>query len=128
MTGVDREAIGTLLVCAGNGCLELLNDKMRDLDCNRLEIDELWAFVGKKQRQVTKSDDRVRVVTGGLSSRSTPHGSAPLYAPHQCVLEEDRELRCGERAALRSLQLRASPPISILFGQSNGKLPPDSRA
>lgn len=61
MTGVNRETIGTLLVRVGNGCSELLNDKMRDLDCNRLEIDELWAFVGKKQRHVTKGDDRSRV-------------------------------------------------------------------
>jgi hypothetical protein len=61
MTGVNRETIGTLLVRVGNGCSELLNDKMRNLDCNRLEIDELWAFVGKKQRHVTSDDDRSRV-------------------------------------------------------------------
>ena len=61
MTGVNRDTVGTLLVRVGNGCSELLNDKMRDLDCNRLEIDELWAFVGKKQRHVTKNDDRARV-------------------------------------------------------------------
>ena len=61
MTGVNRETIGTLLVRVGNGCSELLNDKMVNLDCDRLEIDELWAFVGKKQRHVTKNDDRSRV-------------------------------------------------------------------
>jgi IS1 family transposase len=61
MTGVNRETIGALLVRVGNGCSDLLNDKMRDLDCNRLEIDELWAFVGKKQRHVTQDDDRARV-------------------------------------------------------------------
>jgi IS1 family transposase len=61
MTGVNRETIGTLLVRVGNGCSELLNDKMVNLDCSRLEIDELWAFVGKKQRHVTREDDRSRV-------------------------------------------------------------------
>src|SRR5258705_4169963 len=34
---------------------------MRILDCDRLEIDELWAFVGKKQRHVTAEDDASRV-------------------------------------------------------------------
>jgi IS1 family transposase len=34
---------------------------MRDLDCDRLEIDELWAFIGKKQRHVTNADDGSRV-------------------------------------------------------------------
>ena len=34
---------------------------MRDLPCERLEIDELWAFVQKKQRHVTETDDASRV-------------------------------------------------------------------
>jgi hypothetical protein len=61
MTGVNRETIGTLLVRVGNGCADLLNEKMVELDCDRLEIDELWAFVGKKQRHVTPEDDKSRV-------------------------------------------------------------------
>lgn len=61
MTGVNRETIGTLLVRVGNGCADLLDETMRDLDCDRLEIDELWAFVGKKQRHVTAEDDKSRV-------------------------------------------------------------------
>lgn len=61
MTGVNRETIGTLLVRVGNGCADLLDRTMRDLPCERLELDELWAFVGKKQRHVTKDDDKLRV-------------------------------------------------------------------
>ena len=61
MTGVNRETIGTLLVRVGDGCSDLLDEKMRGLDCRRLEIDELWAYVGKKQRHVTSEDDRSRV-------------------------------------------------------------------
>lgn len=61
LTGVDRETVGTLLASVGEGCAALLDDTMRDLPCKRLEIDELWAFVGKKQRHVTKDDDASRV-------------------------------------------------------------------
>lgn len=61
MTGVNRETVGTLLLRLGDGCADLLDRTMRDLPCRRLEIDELWAFVGKKQRHVTKMDDRSRV-------------------------------------------------------------------
>jgi IS1 family transposase len=61
MPGVNRETIGTLLVRVGDGCADLLDEKMRDLSCTRLEIDELWAFVGKKQRHVTGEDDPSRV-------------------------------------------------------------------
>lgn len=61
MTGVNRETIGTLLVRVGDGCADLLDRTMVNLECDRLEIDELWAFVGKKQRHVTKDDDKKRV-------------------------------------------------------------------
>ncbi len=56
MTGVDRETVGTLLARVGEGCEALLNDTMVNLPCTRLELDELWSFVGKKQRHV-KADD-----------------------------------------------------------------------
>jgi IS1 family transposase len=61
LTGVCREAILSLLVRVGNGCAALLDERMRDLTCERLEIDELWAFVGKKQRHVKETDDASRV-------------------------------------------------------------------
>jgi IS1 family transposase len=56
MTGVDRETVGTLLARVGEGCEALLDDTMVNLPCKRLELDELWAFVGKKQRHVKQDD------------------------------------------------------------------------
>jgi IS1 family transposase len=61
MTGVNRETVGTLLLRMGDGCASLLDETMRDLPCQRLELDELWAFIGKKQRHVTTDDDSSRV-------------------------------------------------------------------
>jgi IS1 family transposase len=61
LTGVSREAVLSLLVRVGDGCAAVLDAKMRDLPCTRLEIDELWAFVGKKQRHVKETDDASRV-------------------------------------------------------------------
>jgi IS1 family transposase len=60
MTDVDRETVGTLLVRLGDGCAALLDETMRGLPCERLELDELWAFVGKKQRHVRETDDASR--------------------------------------------------------------------
>lgn len=57
MHDVDRKTIARLLDRIGAGCAALLDETMRDLPCERLELDELWAFVGKKQRHVTDSDD-----------------------------------------------------------------------
>ena len=47
MTGVHRDTIMRLGVKVGQGCTALMDEKMRDLSCNRLEMDEIWGFVGK---------------------------------------------------------------------------------
>ena len=57
MTGVHRDTILRLMVRIGNGCSALLDELMVDLPCTRLELDELWAFVGKKQRHISAWDD-----------------------------------------------------------------------
>jgi len=57
MTGVHRDTIMRLRVRVGQGCTALLDAKMRNLSCNRLEIDELWGFVGKKEPHVKPEDD-----------------------------------------------------------------------
>ncbi len=31
---------------------------MRDLNVSRIELDELWAYIGKKQRRVSADDDQ----------------------------------------------------------------------
>jgi IS1 family transposase len=61
MTSTHRDTIMRLLVQVGDGCAKLMDEKMRDLDCHRIQVDEIWAYVGKKQRQVTPSDDRSKV-------------------------------------------------------------------
>ncbi len=61
MVGVHRDAIMRLLVDIGEGCEALLNDKMRDLPCRRIQVDEIWSFVQKKQRHITMMDDPARV-------------------------------------------------------------------
>jgi len=57
MTGVHRDTIMRLGVKVGQGCIELMDTKMRNLSCNRLEMDEIWGFVGKKDRNVRVGDD-----------------------------------------------------------------------
>jgi IS1 family transposase len=61
LADVSRETVLALLVRVGEGCARLLDATMRDLPCERLELDEIWAFVQKKQRRVTDADDREEV-------------------------------------------------------------------
>ena len=38
-----------------------MDGQMRELSCRRIEVDEIWAYVGKKQRHMTPLDDPRRV-------------------------------------------------------------------
>lgn len=56
MTGVHRDTIMRLGVKIGQGCTRMMDTTMRELPCQRLEVDEIWGFVGKKQRNVKNGD------------------------------------------------------------------------
>jgi len=57
ITGVHLDTIMRLGVRVGRGCAGLLDRKMRGLSCHHLQFDELWGFIGKKQRHVQPEDD-----------------------------------------------------------------------
>ena len=57
MSGVHRDTIMRLLVRVGNTCEEIMDSTMKDLPCKDIEVDEVWSFVGKKQRHVKPEDD-----------------------------------------------------------------------
>jgi IS1 family transposase len=57
MTGVHRDTIMRLSVKVGQGCTALMDSSMRNLPCTRLEMDEIWGFIGKKERHVRMDDD-----------------------------------------------------------------------
>ena len=61
MTNTHRDTIMRLLVEVGEGCKTLLDSEMHDLPCRRIEVDEIWAYVGKKQRHLKPQDDRNQV-------------------------------------------------------------------
>jgi IS1 family transposase len=56
LTGIHRDTIMRLGVRVGDGCAALHDDMMQFVQVNRLELDELWSYVGKKQRQVRPDD------------------------------------------------------------------------
>ncbi len=56
LTGVFRQAITNLLLSVGDGCRSLLDERMRDLHCDVLELDEVWTFVGCKEAHRDDSD------------------------------------------------------------------------
>ncbi len=57
MTNIHRDTIMRLGVKIGQGCKRILEETMTDMPCDRLELDEIWGYVGKKQRHLTEADD-----------------------------------------------------------------------
>ena len=57
ITGVHRDTIMRLIVRVGNACEKIMDSTMRNLSCKDIEVDEVWSFVGKKQRHLTLEDD-----------------------------------------------------------------------
>lgn len=53
MTGIHRDTVMRLGVRVGEACAKLHDDTMRDLPCSHIQADEIWGFIGKKQRTTT---------------------------------------------------------------------------
>ena len=53
MTGIHRDTIMRLGVRVGEACLKLMDEKMRDMNCEQVQVDELWGFIGKKEKNVS---------------------------------------------------------------------------
>jgi IS1 family transposase len=58
MTGIHRDTIMRLGVRVGESCQALLDEKMKNLELSSIEVDEIWGFIGKKQRNVKRKDSR----------------------------------------------------------------------
>src|SRR5271157_3853290 len=56
VTQLHRDTIIRLLVLAGERCIALMDTRMRDLRCKRIQADEIWSFVTKKQRNIRTDD------------------------------------------------------------------------
>ena len=61
MTETHRDTIMRLMVAVGESCANLMNNDMRNLSCRRIQVDEVWTYVQKKQRHITTLDDPNRV-------------------------------------------------------------------
>jgi IS1 family transposase len=53
MTGASKNTIAKLLVELGTACSEYMDKTLVNLPCKLIQVDELWSFVGCKQKQST---------------------------------------------------------------------------
>jgi transposase len=53
MTGVGKNTILRLLASVGTACARYQDRAIRNLATKRVQVDEIWSFVGAKQKNVT---------------------------------------------------------------------------
>lgn len=59
MTNTHRDTVMRLVVEVGEGCARIMDEKMHNLPCQRIQVDEIWSYVRKKQAHL-KPGESVR--------------------------------------------------------------------
>jgi hypothetical protein len=49
---VSYDTVAKISLELGEVCIRHMDENLRDLQCSRLEVDEIWAFCGMKQKNV----------------------------------------------------------------------------
>jgi len=60
VTGIHKATILKLLVMAGEKCERIMADKVRNIEVRDVELDEVWSWIGCKQKRVRPEDDQNR--------------------------------------------------------------------
>jgi IS1 family transposase len=55
ITGIHRDTVMRLGVRIGQACAKIQDEKMRGLNCQQIEVDEIWGFVGAKRKNAGRA-------------------------------------------------------------------------
>ena len=54
ITGIHGDTIGRLALRVGQACKKIMDERMRNLPCKNVEVDEIWGFIGAKQKNAKR--------------------------------------------------------------------------
>jgi IS1 family transposase len=57
LTGVNQNTIMSLGLRVGNACAKIMDEKMQGITCSKVQLDEIWGFIGKKQKNLKPGDE-----------------------------------------------------------------------
>ena len=72
LTGIHRDTIMRLGVRVGDGCAELHDRLMQFVQVNRLELDELWSYVGRSRSGSRRPTRQISATSTFLSGSTRP--------------------------------------------------------
>ena len=82
ITGVNQNTIMSLGLRVGKACARILDEKMRGLNCRNIEVDEIWGFIGKKEKRATRKESMIIGVNVTAASRPVT-AFVPVRMPDQ---------------------------------------------
>jgi IS1 family transposase len=116
MTGIHQDTIMRLGVRVGEACAAYMDDVLRELNCHHIQVDEIWGFIGKKQRNLRRGDrakgfgDAYTFIALDPDSKLVAShlvGKRDMY--HARIFMEDLAPRLTNRVQLSSDGLDAYP-------------------
>ena len=66
ITGIHRDTLCRLVVRFGGACREFLDERLRGLNLQHVQCDEIWTFVAKKQGRLTMDERESRGDIGDM--------------------------------------------------------------
>lgn len=124
MTSIHRDTIMRLGVRVGEGCRSIMNELMRDLSCDNIQVDEMWGFIGAKKRTVKAkglSDEYGDVWVWSAIDADTKlvpsHMVGDRDLPHAMRLMDDLASRLQSRPQISTDALKAyKTAVGYAFG------------
>lgn len=113
VTGIHGDTIGRLALRVGESCKKIMDDKMRNLECRKIEVDEIWGFVGAKQKNAKRAGaygDVWTFIALDSDTKLIPTfvvGKRDMY--HTQLFMEDLAGRLSNRIQLSSDGMNAYP-------------------
>jgi IS1 family transposase len=109
MTGVAKKTVMRLLIEAGAVCDRYQNRVMRNLSCQRIQVDELWSFCYAKSRNVTAKIAKEHPMAGDVWLWTALDADTKLV-PAWCIGHRDAE---AAEAFIRDLANRLSNRVQL---------------
>lgn len=97
LTGIHRDTIMRLGERIGRGCAELHDRMMVGVRVGRIELDEIWGYVGKKQKRVERHE---------ISHKGDQYTFVALGSAHRAIISYRTGKRDSENTDLFTQDLR----------------------
>jgi len=109
MTGVSKKTVMRLLIEVGAVCDRFQDRMMRNLSCNRIQVDEIWSFCYAKARNVTPKIREEHPMAGDVWLWTALDADTKLV-PAWCIGHRDAE---AAQAFIRDLAGRLRNRVQL---------------